>query len=112
MKNKKLKCIMAIALGVIIIVGIILIIFNMAIKAVNTCISNGQDANVCNELWKWLNEEIFKDYINVLDFNYPDYEFDTYETELENYYLTTKAYYIQKDGKKILAAQIDIWEEK
>lgn len=52
MKNNKFKCIMAIALGVIILIGIILINFNLSVKAVNTCISNGQDTNVCNELWK------------------------------------------------------------
>lgn len=58
MKNKKLKCILAIASGVIIIMILILINFNLSVKAVNTCISNGQDANVCNELWKWSNEKI------------------------------------------------------
>ena len=57
MKNRKLKSIMAIALGVIIIIIMIIINFNLARDAVNTCISNGQDANICNELWKWLNEE-------------------------------------------------------
>lgn len=52
MKNKKLKYILAIASGVIIIIILILINFNLSVKAVNNCISNGQDANVCNELWK------------------------------------------------------------
>lgn len=52
MKNRKLKSIMVIALGVIIIIILILINFNLSVKAVNNCISNGQDANVCNELWK------------------------------------------------------------
>lgn len=57
MKNDKLKCIVAISVGVIIIIALILINFNMSVDAVNTCISKGQDANICNELWKWLNEE-------------------------------------------------------
>lgn len=52
MKNKKLKCILAIAFGVIIIIILILINFNLSSDSVNTCINNGQDANVCNELWK------------------------------------------------------------
>ena len=52
MKNNNLKRILIIALGVIILIAIILINFNLSVKAVNTCISNGQDANVCNELWK------------------------------------------------------------
>jgi len=52
MKNNNLKRILIIALGVIILIAIILINFNLSVKAVNNCISNGQDANVCNELWK------------------------------------------------------------
>lgn len=52
MKNIKLKSIIAISVGVIIIIALILINFNLSIKAVNNCISNGHDANVCNELWK------------------------------------------------------------
>lgn len=52
MKNNKLKSIIAISVGVIIIIALILINFNLSVEAVNTCISNGQDANVCNELWK------------------------------------------------------------
>ena len=52
MKNNNLKRILIIALGVIILIAIILINFNLSVDAVNTCISNGQDANICNELWK------------------------------------------------------------
>lgn len=52
MKNIKLKSIIAISVGVIIIIALILINFNLSIKAVNNCIDNGQDATVCNELWK------------------------------------------------------------
>ena len=52
MKNRKLKSIMLVSLGVIIIIIMIIINFNLASDAVNTCISNEQDANICNELWK------------------------------------------------------------
>lgn len=52
MKDNKLKCLIALSVGVIIIIALILINFNLSVKAVNTCIDNGQDANICNELWK------------------------------------------------------------
>ena len=54
MKNNKLKLRKGVKLiiGLIIIIGIILLNFKISSDAVNTCISNGQDANICNELWK------------------------------------------------------------
>lgn len=52
MQKLRLRKGIKLIIGLIIIIGIILLNFKISSDAVNTCISNGQDANVCNELWK------------------------------------------------------------
>lgn len=52
MQKLKLRKGVKIIIGLLIIIGIVLLNFKISSNAVNNCIANGQDAKVCNELWK------------------------------------------------------------
>ena len=53
-------------------------------------------------------EEIFKDYINMLDYSNPEYNVDTFEHDLPTYKLKSRSYFLNHE----VVAQIDTWKEK
>ncbi len=56
--------------------------------------------------------ETFMDYLNMLDYSYPDYEVNTFKNDLGHVWLTARAYFIVKDGERQIACQVEEWEKK